>query len=148
MTSPIRYGLPIHYKWYLFQLQMASGFDQYYPVEITINSMVKAVVKTTCHPILYNGPPQQHNEGLRYTIVFSSTILLTRVLYPPINTVCPQCFAIRLVLHHQPPNTNIKIYATLQPKCPICHTRRTPLRKTCCEEKNERRNPKEKKRPE
>ena len=59
------------------------------PVEITINSMVKAVVKTACHPILYNGPLQRHNGGLRYTIVFSSTILLTRVLYPPINTVYP-----------------------------------------------------------
>ena len=28
------------------------------PVEIAINSMVKAVVKTACHPILYNGPLQ------------------------------------------------------------------------------------------
>ena len=28
------------------------------PVEIAINSIVKAVVKTACHPILYNGPPQ------------------------------------------------------------------------------------------
>ena len=29
------------------------------PVEIAINSMVnKAVVKTACHPILDNGPPQ------------------------------------------------------------------------------------------
>ena len=52
-----------------------------------INSMVKAVKKTACHPFLYNGPPQRHSGGPRYTIVFSSTILLTRLLYPPINTV-------------------------------------------------------------
>ena len=47
-------------------------------VEIPINCVVKAAVKTAYHPILYNGPPQLHSGGLRYAIVSSSTILLTK----------------------------------------------------------------------
>ena len=39
------------------------------PVEIAINSMVKAVVKTACHPILYNGPPQRLRGIRSYSVV-------------------------------------------------------------------------------
>ena len=40
------------------ELHWQPNFNWDIPVEIAINSMVKAVVKTACHPILYNGPLQ------------------------------------------------------------------------------------------
>ena len=50
-------------------------------LEIAIDIAVKAVVKTGCHTILYNGPPQRQGRGPRCSILF------TGVPYSPITTV-------------------------------------------------------------
>ena len=79
----------LHFR--LPNLVVATSCGDWGPVEVVAETAVEivviAVVKTSCHTTLYNGPLQRQTGGPRCTISFNNTILFTILSSSPINTV-------------------------------------------------------------